>query len=339
MRNERALVGGVEALTDTGAQYITQVLSDDGGVRNAALHSELQRKGLLVPVTGVIEGGRSADGAGQNFMCPLGLDVLVSSMISDARATLVCGRRAQRLRLAEGGCRWEVSAADQEKLGELFDAVVLTPPAPDMLGLLDNSECDAQDWLDPSGRSPLPQLAALQYSSRYALSLFFSAEHAPLFAEKLPWIARYVNRNEDDTLVFLSHDAAKRDPGSSGGRNPPTLLAHSSVPFGLARIREGTSDAAVTDVMLASVRKLLPWLPEPEEHRLHLWRSSQVRYPLEGLERPCAPLRAAGTAAVDSPPLVLAGDAFSSLGSRFDGCVESGESAAETLTSQLLGEM
>ena len=35
------------------------------------------------------------------------------------------------------------------------------------------------------------------------------------------------------------------------------------------------------------------------------------------------------------PPLVLAGDAFSPLGSRFDGCVQSGEQAAAALLAAL----
>ena len=35
------------------------------------------------------------------------------------------------------------------------------------------------------------------------------------------------------------------------------------------------------------------------------------------------------------PPLVLAGDAFSPLGSRFDGCLQSGEGAATAIVSAL----
>ena len=80
-----------------------------------------------------------------------------------------------------------------------------------------------------------------------------------------------------------------------------------------------------------------PWLPEPESLVLRPWRVSQVRYPvaLPG-GAACLPLRpAAGGRA--APALVLAGDAFSPLGSRFDGCVQSGESAAAAVLAALVG--
>ena len=106
MRCERAL----GALTDSGAQYVTQVVSSEGAVANRAVHEELQEQGLLVRVTGAVEGTRAADGAGASYVCPEGLDALVSAIISRASATLVCGRRAERIGLDEAGLRWEVRA-------------------------------------------------------------------------------------------------------------------------------------------------------------------------------------------------------------------------------------
>jgi len=75
---------------------------------------------------------------------------------------------------------------------------------------------------------------------------------------------------------------------------------------------------------------------------------SQVRKPLTGMPggRACVALRPpAGpspaeteTAAAPAgrlPPLILAGDSFSSFGSRFDGCVASGEDAAVAVLEAL----
>ena len=203
MRCERAL----GALTDSGAQYVTQVVSSEGAVANRAVHEELQEQGLLVRVTGAVEGTRAADGAGASYVCPEGLDALVSAIISRASATLVCGRRAERIGLDEAGLGWEVrahaaqtgaaaaaaaaaagahahantaAAATQTTAGDdtggaltdetaagtvdHFDAIVLTPPAPDLLPLL--SSGDAHDWVDAHGVSPQPRIASLQYSAR-----------------------------------------------------------------------------------------------------------------------------------------------------------------------------
>jgi hypothetical protein len=60
---------------------------------------------------------------------------------------------------------------------------------------------------------------------------------------------------------------------------------------------------------------------------LRTWGISQVRTPLE-LPGGAACWR---IAPLDAPPLILAGDAFSPLGSRFDGCIQSGEDAAKEL--------
>mmetsp|Transcript_13035 Transcript_13035/g.37283 ORF Transcript_13035/g.37283 Transcript_13035/m.37283 type:complete len:97 (+) Transcript_13035:3-293(+) len=90
--------------------------------------------------------------------------------------------------------------------------------------------------------------------------------------------------------------------------------------------------------MLEAVRRRLPWLPSPLATSLHTWRVSQVRRPLASLPggRACIPLRASrGAEQRKLPPLILASDAFSQHGSRFDGCVQSGEDAAAVLLDAL----
>lgn len=42
------------------------------------------------------------------------------------------------------------------------------------------------------------------------------------------------------------------------------------------------------------------------------------------------------TPVLSAPVLVLAGDAFSALGSRFDGCVQSGEAAAAAVLEEIV---
>ena len=291
------------SLTDVGAQYITPTGD------NSDLCDELRRAGLLVPLSGRIDGTRAADGGGQNFVSPDGLQAIVAHLLDST--TVECGRAAAPLRLASDA-KWSAGG------GETFDGVVLTPPVPQLLPLLG----EAAASLDAPTRAALD---GVEFSARYALSCFYGTESAPIFARELDWVSRYVPKDEDDALVFLSHDSAKRSAAT-----PPSLLAHTSVPFGLKHLRAGTPDDDVQADLLARLSKLLPWLPPPERVALHAWKNSQVRAPLE-LPGGAAALLGGGT----TPPVVLAGDAFAPLGSRFDGCAQSADAAAAALVAAL----
>jgi predicted NAD/FAD-dependent oxidoreductase len=200
-----------------------------------------------------------------------------------------------------------------------FDAVVLTPPAPQLLAMLGAG--DGAGWLDAGMEGHLRSaLRSLQYSSRYALSLFFDTSAAQVFAIEVDWVVSYVEN--DPTLVFFSLDSAKR-----GAAGPPTLVAHSSVPFGLKRAASKSPDHLVQGEMMEAVRRRLPWLPNPSAAKLYTWSVSQVRKPIDNLPAGRACLHVPPPAGVPegAPPLLLAGDAFSVHGSRFDGCVKGGD--------------
>lgn len=370
MRSEVWTASGADLLTDTGAQYVTMAEGVQAIPAHAELFSELREAGLLVPMTGRIDGGRAADGGGTNYVSPDGLAALVQWLLQESAPSqprVFLGRTVDRLDLVQAGgsARWRVSyglasggdtsggdtsrdvsgdASGDASCGDTsrdasrdasgtsdFDAVVLTPPAPQLLPLLQSG--DGAAWLDAGMAGTLrSSLQALQYSSRYALSLFFDSSAAQSFADKIDWVASYPEG--DPILVFLSLDSAKR--GTTGA---PTLLAHSSVPFGLQNVQSGTSDQQVQAEMMAAVHRRLPWLPPPIGIRLHTWRVSQMRRSLQGLpaDRACLAVPPPGAAPEGGPPLILAGDAFSVHGSRFDGCVQSGEDAAATLLEALGG--
>ena len=419
MQTERVSVeGGALGLADTGAQYVT--VTDDAAVATAhdPLYNALLDAGILKPMVGRIEGTRSADGGGKNYIAPAGVAAIVEHLFRVAGVRPVLGRRATGLYRAppvacgSGGSgggvggvgsgggnpsprgRWEVSAADGTR--QAFDGVVLTQPAPHMLSLLDAG--DAAAWLPDAApdthsgaasahrssqlsRSQLSraQLRAVEYSARFALTLYFPPSAAPLFGANLDWISKYVTKAEDDALVYLSLDWAKRGGAPT---EAVSIVAHSSVPYGMRTMAAGTSEAAVLAELRRRVYALLPWLPPtPSAESLQPWPLSQVfglslmiaplisfrslissslhyqvRSPIIlSNGRACARLyppedkEAAHEAAVDeataaaarstpvlsAPVLVLAGDAFSALGSRFDGCVQSAEAAAAAVLEEL----
>ena len=332
MHTERTSVLNTVGLADTGAQYVT--ITDDKTVAEAhkPLYSSLIEAGILAPMRGRIEGGRSADGGGANFVAPHGVSSIVDHLFAESALAPCCGRTATSLRLVAPSSdaargRWEVSSLDGHR--EYFDGVVLTSPIPDALTLLDTG--DGGTWLNGEGRVSRADLNAVQYSSRYALTLFFPPTTAAAFAANIDWAARYVTKAEDDAIVYISHDSAKR--GDSKGA--PSLVVHTSVPYGLHHIKNATPDDAVAAELRAKISSLLPWLPEPASVALKTWKVSQVRYPVALAEgSACLTLRPSHRLA-PAPALVLAGDAFSPLGSRFDGCVQSGDQAAAAVLTAL----
>ena len=82
------------SVTDVGAQYITPTGD------NAALCDELRRAGLLVKLAGRIDGSRAADGGGENFVSPGGLDRRTPRHHSPATS-----RRSARPRLSARNSR------------------------------------------------------------------------------------------------------------------------------------------------------------------------------------------------------------------------------------------
>lgn len=323
MRAERDSV--TSGLTDTGFQYLTRL--PGLGDLHASVYSQLQTARLLVPFVGKVEGSRSADGGGENYVCERGVCTLVEHLLQVAGVQPSCGRQAKTIALApsigHASARWRV---EHEHGAELFDAVMLTQPVPQQLELLDGSEPGV--WLTES--KIIANLRAVQYSSRYALSLFFSEEHRQELDLLLPYVAKYVRKDEDDRLVFISYDSAKRQ--ASGA---PSILVHSSVPYGIRSMKAAVPYATVEAELLESLLRLLPGLPQARTVRLFPWVYSQVRFPLDMGNNVASILVEPTLKNWKVPPLVLCGDAFSPLGSRFDGCVQSGEHAASAVIDAL----
>ena len=91
----------------------------------------------------------------------------------------------------------------------------------------------------------------------------------------------------------------------------PSVLVHTSVPFGLANLDSDMKE--IENTIYGHFRELFPSLPRPTSTRCIRWRYSQVYKSFPGQP---------GAAVASSDPLlVLAGDAF--VHSNFSGCVES----------------
>ncbi|XP_068162426.1 renalase [Antennarius striatus] len=286
---------------DLGAQYITATPAY--AQSHHSLYSELLSSGVLQPLNAPIEGLRKQDGS-RDYVTPLGMSSVVKHFLSQSGAALFFERHVTGL--YRRGASWEV----QRRAGpsEVFDVVVLTMPVPQILQL----EGDIGQMLSEQQRQ---QLDRVRYSSRFALALFFP----PGAVLSLPWAARYVPDNP--CIRYVAADAHKRNADVPG--RGPSLVVHTSVPFGLEHLEDNKED--VQPIILQELYQLLPDLPQPIATKCQKWRFSQVLTAV-----PSCP----GHMTVHQQPLlVCAGDAFSH--SNFDGCVESALSALSAVKASL----
>lgn len=282
---------------DLGAQYISA--TPQYYSQHQEYYSELEKLGLLRPLTGLIEGDDRHSADSKHFSTPAGVSSLVKHFLKKSGATVEYNKQIVNCDLEDG--RWVIKSAD----GTTFtsDGLILTMPVPQILNLNGTIKSVIESRTDI-----LEKLKSVSYSSRFALGLFYK----PGTKIDVPWCAKYVNG--DPVIRFVAIDSKKRDITEGG----TSVAVHASVPFSLKHLEED-KDSICTKYLLPRVRELVPELPEPDAVKNHKWRYSQVHQGYEG--SPGAVL------IQENPALLLAGDCFVSA-SRFDGCIDS---AVETL--------
>ncbi|KAK7507957.1 hypothetical protein BaRGS_00000922 [Batillaria attramentaria] len=289
---------------DLGAQYIT--LTAQYQPKRQQLYSDLVAEGILAPmVAGSIEGPNRFDQDGaKHFVTPKGSSSLVKRYLEKSKANVEYDREIVSVEVKDPD---SITVVDTRGAGADFNAVVLTMPVPQILQLKGsiNKALDSQ-------RSVWEKLQAVNYSSRFALGLFYE----PGTELPYPWSVKYLDNNP--CIRFVAIDSKKR--GLDGKNVSPSVVVHTHVQFGLQHVDENKEE--VKDVILSHLKECLPDLPPPAEVKSQKWRYSQVHRGYPGSPG-CLTLQ-------QQPLLVLAGDAFTL--STFDGCLDSAEAAANTVT-------
>ncbi|KAJ8022431.1 Renalase [Holothuria leucospilota] len=309
--------GNADCTADLGAQYIT--VTPEYAQTHKRYHSELLQAGVFQIYTGGIEGIKSSRNppGTNNYVTPQGISSIVKYFLKTSEADNVeFDHRLTSLDLLEKGSEAplevkfdQLSPTDpsgQSTTHPKYDAVILTMPVPQVLQL----KGLVAEKLDqtPSIKSSLEKV---QYSSRYALALFYP----PGVTLDLPWKAKY--EQEDECIRFISVDSKKRGNESAC----TALVVHTSVPFGIKYLE--TAKEEVEPLILNHLDKLVPNLPAPVRTKCQRWRYSQVSTPLEG---------SPGTLVLDEGPshvLLVAGDGMSH--SNLDGCIDSAEATCKRL--------
>lgn len=286
---------------DIGAQYITA--TEFYRKKHHSLYEELISAGVLVPMTCSVEGLQQKDNS-HNFISPNGTGHIVKHFLQQSEAEVQLQRHVTRV--SRRSACWEVEFSEGQS--EAFDAVVLTMPVPQILQL----QGDINNCLSQQQGALLSQV---QYSSRFALALFFSKDSSL----DLDYGLKYVTDSEVIRYMSVEHQKRSTELADQG----PSLVVHTSVSFGSKHLESHLDQ--VQPVIIEELRRLLPQLPQPISIRTHKWRFSQVLTSVPGCP---------GHMKVsDQPLLVFGGDAFTH--SNFDGCVESALSVLQEITQRL----
>ena len=295
---------------DLGAQYISA--TPHYFTKHQDIYKSMIGEGVFVPANvSLIEGMREerlAEGERtQHFVVPEGMSSLVKHVFAQSGAEMHFGRRISEIN--QQNTKWLVKT--ECGLEDLFDMVVLTMPAPQILAL----NGDVRNLINqtPSIKTGLGDVS---YSTRFVLGMFYEDQ----VNLGVGWACKYIS--DHPIIRFISIDNIKRTKMDSA----TSVLIHSTVQFGLENIDK--SHEEMKPVIVEAVKEMFPSWPGASEFKSLKWLYSQVHKGYPG---------APGAVVLNSSPLlVMGGDAFSQ--SNFDGCIESAKSISEKVEQSLNSE-
>ena len=301
---------GVDHQIDMGAQYLTTrinestagSLSRDEEIKYK-MFKELIDNNIIIPFMGLIEGEPPDNGCHSNFVCPNGMNHIPRYFLQKSKSDFQFRRQLKSVdininkRLIE--CGWSPNDTEGR---DYFNCLILTLPVPQLLNLKGNFTTLIQ-------KSHLDNLKQVQYSSRYALGLGFEDPNVPA---SVPWTARYFNH---PIIRYACWDNKKRNCSNK----KPSLLVHTSVPFGLEHLEQDKE--TVHTIITRALSEVVPCLPAPSYSHLIRWRYSQVYKAYVGTPG-CIIL-------LNNPLIIATGDAFTH--SNLEGCIVASHSTTDTV--------
>ncbi|KAF4521615.1 hypothetical protein B566_EDAN006657 [Ephemera danica] len=165
---------------DIGAQYITALphyLQSHNDFYNSLLMSK-----VLEPLTSRVEGMKDFPEGTCHYVAPNGMSSIAKHFVQDSNCHVKFNHHVSAIS-QNGDSKWVVQTLSGTE--EMFDAVVLTMPVPQILQL----QGDVADILGSNKNAAISDgLKTVKYSSRYALGLFFNGVTLP----DLGWDAKYL---------------------------------------------------------------------------------------------------------------------------------------------------
>lgn len=255
---------------DIGAQYLTHWKSDEFFKPYMKVLKSTQ---VIHELKGnIINAPTKYDGDCVHYVAQKGMNSTSKYFLSGTN--VFYGTKVTSLRMLED----KVEVKNEQGRSAIFDAVVFTIPAPQLLdinmdGLMSQEISDS--------------ISKVQFTPRFSLMAVF--EEAPEY----DWVMKY---HDDDVVRFTVWDNVKRSHGLD-----PTLLIHTSALYAVRNTDVKTKEE-VGEEMLERLKELFPELPAPKKAIPHFWRYGQTYKPYPG---------APGLVTINENPLIVAGgDSF-----------------------------
>jgi len=275
---------------DLGAQYVT---TDENRLRlYHTVYDFLISHNILTPLICNVENLRTQPKNTCNYVARDGMSSLVkqlfaNSNIRNIRTSLPvkCLNIQEQIILANEGT-------------ESFDAVILTPPVPDILEIQGS-------FREIMSEEHLHKLKQIKYSSRFVLVLVYNQ------VLNVTWAATYMP--SDQIFRYAAIQEKKVESGSCHS----SVVLHTSVEFGT----EYKEPEEVQSILEEHVRRIFPEWPQPIRVNCYKWDHSQVTSAYEN-KPGCVVLHT-------KPLVVITGDGFTA--SNFDGCIAAANSTIDVM--------
>lgn len=280
---------------DIGAQYLTT--NSDKLIRYNSVYDPLISNGIIEELNTTIKNLRPQKES-KNYVAPNGMSSLIRHFLSTSRHNLHLSRDLKSLNVNNA----KIEAETTTGLKEIYEAVVLTMPVPQVLKLSGNFI----NFVDPA---VLEKLKKVQFSSRYAMVL--------IYERKIPeqWGAYYT---PDDSLIkYIAIQEIKANLPSFQS----SVIIHSSTDLD----EKFTHGEDIKTILLNHVNQLFPTWGQPADVIFYKWDYSQVT---TAFQTPSKML-----VLNEKPLLILAGDSFSR--SNFENCIESARNASDLLKANV----
>ncbi|CAK9021354.1 unnamed protein product [Durusdinium trenchii] len=322
MSTNRQEVSGATVRADMGAQYVSVEESDSATMQvaerllSSGVCAEVSPELLTATPERPVRAKHLAGTAG-------GVNDALKTLLEEADATVHYEKRVASLDLQSGSWR----ARPFEGAPGMFDAVLIAVPGCGVGG--DNLLKIHGSWEGMLKQDQNKQLMAAQHDQRWSFAFFLPSDcqavceryFGPKVVEKLV---------DDEVVHLLCYQSRKTEIVSLDMRSSPVVVAHSTTEWAKRHAQRGGKDERLLREMAAHVQKLIglegPLSQLTSTSKVITWKQCQVQRPVTSEAVPFM-------AVTSAPPLLLAGDYFTS--SSFSGCVRSGFAAAEALSALL----
>jgi renalase len=268
-----------------GAQYLTRSTDDSENLIYSLLHDS--KVITVLNDNNLIDGMRPEHLVKTHYIAPNGLSSVIDYLSKnddhkfhydttlESINTKYSSDKKKKYFVASGKNK-------EENVEEMFDTIILTVPTPQLLEL-------KGEIIDIFGSTFKEQLQAVQYSSRYAVALYYPFLSWSALAS-IKWAGKYVFDSEIIRYISIENSVHKpvvtstiyTDGGleveysseSYDDKSGPSILIHTSVPFGIQH--KDTDEDVVFSMVLSNLNKILPGLGTPSSHHIVNWKESQI---------------------------------------------------------------